>query len=115
MSELILNNNKGAIIETAAISELIKNRTNDGKKNNLTYYRDVEGFEIDTIADWKKTFAIEIKSDGESEKKHSKNVRKYIENRGNGTKGAVFYLGDFSVTLDDIQYVSWKDWSDFNK
>lgn len=114
-AELILNNNKGAIIETMAISELIKNRTNDGKKSNLTYYRDVNGFEIDTIADWKKTFAIEVKSDSARENKQSKNVRKYIELRGNDTKGAIFYLGDVTTKINDIQYVSWKDWSDFNK
>lgn len=114
-SDLILNNDKGHIIESVAVSELIKNRTNKGRKNNLTYYRDVDGFEVDTIADWKKTFAIEIKSDSESEKKLSSNVRKYIKLRGNNTSGAVFYLGNDSYTINDIKYVSWKDWSDFYK
>lgn len=114
-SELILSNHKGHIIESMAISELIKNRTNNGRKNNLTYYRDIEGFEVDTIADWKKTFAIEIKSDSLSEKKLSKNVKKYIELRGNDTIGAVFYLGDNSYDINNISYVGWKDWSDFYK
>ena len=50
-SDLLLNNEKGHIIESAAVCELIKNRTNKGRKNNLTYYRDVDGFEVDTIAD----------------------------------------------------------------
>ena len=114
-SDLLLNNEKGHIIESAAVCELIKNRTNKGRKNNLTYYRDVDGFEVDTIADWKKTFAIEIKSDSVSEKKLSGNVRKYIELRGDDTSGAVFYLGNDSYNINGIRYVGWKDWSDFYK
>ena len=114
-SDLILSRYKGAVIETMAVSELMKNRTNAGKKGNLTYYRDVNGFEIDTIADWEKTFAIEIKSDAMNESKLSKNVRKYIEQRGGDTQGAVFYLGSESMRINDIDYVSWRDWSELNK
>ncbi|MBP3890815.1 MAG: ATP-binding protein [Solobacterium sp.] len=114
-ADLILSEKKGAVIETMAVGELIKNRTNQGRRSNLTYYRDVNGFEIDTIADWKKTFAIEVKSDSDSEKKLSKNIRKYIENRGNNTHGAVFYLGDLNVTINNIDYIGWKNWSDFAK
>ncbi|MBR2801698.1 MAG: ATP-binding protein [Erysipelotrichaceae bacterium] len=114
-SDLILSRHKGAVIETMAVSELMKNRTNAGRKGNLTYYRDVNGFEIDTIADWKKTFAIEIKSDAMNESKLSKNVRKYIEQRGGDTQGAVFYLGSESMRINDIDYVSWRDWSELNK
>ena len=114
-SDLILSRYKGAVIETMAVSELMKNRTNAGRKGNLTYYRDVNGFEIDTIADWKKTFAIEIKSDAMNESKLSKNVRKYIEQRGGDTQGAVFYLGSESMRINDIDYVSWRDWSELNK
>ena len=38
--ELLLDNHKGAVVETAAVSELLKKRYNDAKKANLTYYRD---------------------------------------------------------------------------
>ena len=62
MGGLILSPHKGAIVETYAISELMKQRTNLGKKPNLSYFRDLKGFEVDTIADWKHTFAIEIKT-----------------------------------------------------
>ena len=113
--ELILSRHKGAIIETMAVSELLKNRTNKGRKGNLTYYRDVNGFEVDIIADWKKTYAVEVKSDSDSESKLSKNVRKYIEQRGNDTDGAVFYLGNESMRISNTDFVSWKDWSDYKK
>jgi len=102
-------------VETFAIAELLKSRLNQGKPTNLTYYRDLKGFEVDTIADWKHTFAIEIKSTIEAEQNLSKNTRDYLALRGNdGSKGAVFYLGDLSLTINGIDYVSWKDWGDYS-
>jgi predicted AAA+ superfamily ATPase len=112
--ELILSRHKGAAVETIAVSEILKSRYNAGKSANLTFFRDRTGFEIDTIADWKHTFAIEIKSNSTTEKNFSKNTRKYIKARGDETKGAIFYLGDVSMEINDISYVSWKDWGDFS-
>lgn len=111
---LVLNKNKGAVVETFAVSELLKQRYNNGFKANLTFYRDQKGFEIDTIADWKHSFAIEIKSNIESEKKHSANLNKYLKLRGDSdVRGAVFYLGNTTLKIDNITYVSWKDWNKF--
>lgn len=91
VEELILHPNKGAIVETFALAELLKGRLNQGKQPNLTYYRDLKGFEVDTIADWKHTFAIEIKSTIEAEQNLSKNTRDYLALRGDdGSRGAVF-------------------------
>ena len=108
--ELILSEHKGAIVETFAISELLKSRFNIAKKSELTYFRDLKGFEVDIIADWKHTAAIEIKSTSEGEKKLSANVKKYIDLRADGTNGCVFYLGDLTCTINGIRYVSWRDW-----
>lgn len=116
MGDLILSPHKGAIVETYAISELMKQRTNVGKKPNLSYFRDLKGFEVDTIADWKHTFAIEIKSNSATEQKLSANTRKYLSLRNDeNTKGAIFYLGDLTCKINDITYVSWKDWGDFSQ
>ncbi len=108
--ELLLNAHKGAAVETMAVSELLKKRYNSGKKANLTFFRDKNGFEVDTIADWKHTFAIEVKSSSETEKRMSSNIRKYIALRSDGSQGQVYYLGDLTCNVNDIQYVSWKDW-----
>ena len=108
--ELILSNRKGAIIETMAVSELLKKRYNQARKPNLTYFRDKNGYEVDIIADWKKTYAIEIKCDSENEAKLSKNVRKYVELRGENTDAKVYYLGDISIQTNNVKYVSWIDW-----
>ncbi|MBO7145580.1 MAG: ATP-binding protein [Salinivirgaceae bacterium] len=114
VSDLILSPNKGAVVETFAISELLKSRLNRAKKANLTYFRDNNGFEIDTIADWKHTFAMEIKSSSDAEPKLSSNVRKYTELRNDiQCKGSVLYLGDLTCTINNVNYVGWKDWGTF--
>lgn len=115
VEELILSEHKGAIIESFAIAEMLKNRLNLGKQPNLTFYRDQKGFEVDTIADWKHTFAIEIKSTIEAEQNLSKNTRDYLALRGNdGCRGAVFYLGNLTLSINGIDYVSWKDWGNYS-
>ena len=107
--ELLLSRYKGAVVETFAIAELLKQRLNQGKKANLTFFRDDRGFEVDTIADWKHTFAIEIKSTNAPEHKLAANTKKYLEIRQDANaRNAVFYLGDINGT----SYVSWKDWGD---
>ncbi len=112
--ELILSRYKGGIVETFAVSELLKKRFNQGKKGNLTYFRDLKGFEVDLVADWKHTFAIEIKSSAESEEKLSANIRKYLSLRNEDScNGAVFYLGDITCNINGIRYVGWKDWGQF--
>ena len=112
--ELLLSRYKGAVVETFAVSEMMKQRMNQGKKPNLTFYRDNHGFEVDTIADWKHTFAIEIKSSNAPEKKLSANTRKYLELRNNDEiRSAVFYLGDMTMTINGTSYISWKDWGSF--
>lgn len=108
--ELLLHGSKGAVVETMAVSELLKKRYNEGKKAELTFYRDTSGLEIDAIADWKHTFAIEIKSNSDAEKKLSAGIRKYVSMRPDDIQGCVYYLGDLSCEINGIQYLSWKEW-----
>ena len=112
--ELLLSRHKGAVVETFAVAELLKQRMNQGKKPNLSFFRDSKGFEVDTIADWKHTFAIEIKSANAPEAKLSANTKKYLELRkDDNARNAVFYLGDVSMTINGTSYVAWKDWGGF--
>lgn len=109
--DLLLSPHKGAVVESFAVAELLKSRYNNAKKAQLSFFRDAKGFEVDTIADWKHTYAIEIKSNSDTEAKLSANTRKYVDLRSD-TKchGTVFYLGDITCTINGIQYVSWHDW-----
>jgi len=108
--ELLLSDRKGAVVETAAVSELLKSRFNMAKKANLTFYRDKNGFEVDLIADWKHSFAMEVKSSSETEKKLSSSIRRYVDLRQDGTKGQILYLGDVSCDINGVRYLSWRDW-----
>ena len=72
--DLLLSRYKGAAVETFVVAELFKHRMNQAKKANLTFFRDNKGLEVDTIADWNRTFAIEIKNAGNSEAKLSANT-----------------------------------------
>lgn len=112
--ELLLSRHKGSVVETFAVAELLKHRMNLGKKPNLTFFRDSKGFEVDTIADWKHTFAIEIKSANAPESKLSANTKKYLALRNDSNaRNAVFYLGDISMNINGTSYISWKDWDEF--
>lgn len=108
--DLLLSDRKGAVVESVAVLELVKSRYNDARKADLSFYRDKNGFEVDIVADWKHSFAIEVKSRSDSEKKLSSNVRNYVELRHDDTKAKVFYLGDVTCDINGVQYVSWKDW-----
>jgi len=114
--ELLLSRHKGAAVETFAVAELLKSRMNQAKKANLSFYRDAKGFEVDTIADWKRTFAIEIKSANAPEVKLSANTKKYLDMLKDEEAGsAVFYLGDISMNINGTAYVGWRDWGEFLK
>ncbi len=110
--ELLLDDHKGAAVETMAVSELLKKRYNAGQKANLTFFRDKNGFEVDTIADWKHTFAIEVKSSSDTERKMSANIKKYLELRDDDSKGQIFYLGALTCDMNGVRYVGWKDWGE---
>ena len=73
--DLLLSKYKGAVVETFAVAELLKHRMNRAKKANLTFFRDSKGGEVDTIADWNRTLAIEIKSSNAPEAKLSANTK----------------------------------------
>ena len=109
--ELLLDSHKGAVVETSAVAELLKARYNNAQKANLTYYRDNSGLEVDMIADWKHTFAIEIKSNSSAEKKLSANTRKYVDMRGGDVQGEIYYLGDVTCEINGVKYVAWQDWA----
>lgn len=112
--ELLLSRHKGAVVETFAVAELLKHRLNQGKQPNLTFFRDNRGLEVDAVADWKNTFAIEIKSANAPESKLSANTRKYLALRKDSdAKSAVFYLGNERIDISGVSYVPWTEWGEF--
>ena len=58
-------------------------------------------------------FASEVDA-ANFEAKLSANTRKYLSLRKDeNCKGAVFYLGELTASINGIDYVSWKDWGDW--
>ena len=113
---MLLSRYKGAAVETFAVAEMLKHRLNQAKKPNLTFFRDNRGFEVDTIADWDNTFAIEIKSSNAPEAKLSANTKKYLQMLNDETaKNVVFYMSDMSININGTSYVGWHDWGEFLK
>lgn len=109
--ELILSKYRGVVVETFAVAELAKKRTNQGKSPNLAFYRDSSGLEMDVVVDWKHSFSVEVKSTSEPERKLAAGAKKYLALRGDENfKCKVFYLGDLTCEINGIQYVGWKDW-----
>lgn len=109
--DLLLSDFKGHIVETFAISELIKTRLNKAKKPKLSYFRDKKGFEVDVIADWERDYAIEIKSDTSPAPKHATALKKLQSFAGkNEYDYRVFYLGEKHMEIDGISYIPWKEW-----
>lgn len=108
---LLLSQYKGAVVETFAISEMMKSRLNKGRRPNLSFFRDKNGLEVDVIADWEKLMAIEIKSSSVPESKHSSSSRRYLDLRADSSAvSAVYYLGDLTMTINGTRYTGWKDW-----
>ena len=114
VSDLLLHSGKGALVETFAVAELLKSRTNRVKPPHLAYFRDRKGFEVDMIADWQRTFAIEVKSAAATDPRLAANVGKYLALRGDAeARGAVFYPGDLTLDINGVRYVGWRDWGAF--
>ncbi len=108
--ELLIDDHKGAVVETMAVAELMKSRLNNGRKANLTFFRNKNGLEVDVIADWKEALAIEIKSSSNADNRFSSGLKKYLALHETSPKGCIFYLGDLTCKISDINYISWKDW-----
>ena len=100
----------GAIFENWCISEIKKNRTNQGMNDSLFYFRDHLGNEIDLIVEKENgPLAIEIKSSGKQDRKLLSGLRywnKYQPSSG----GILLYQGEDGATENElIQYASWKN------
>jgi len=69
---------KGALFENLVISEALKNRFHNGKDNNLSYYQDAIGNEIDLLSTTGTGITgLEIKSSSTMNQAHTKNFSKF--------------------------------------
>ena len=100
----------GSLFETFAISELIKYRYNRAKSNNLYFWRDNTGHEIDILAETpEKLFPIEIKSGKTITDEFFKGID-YWRGISGEQSGAIIYAGDSDQKRsNNIEIVSWNN------
>ena len=100
---------KGALFENMIIIDFLKQRYNTGKSNNLYFWRDNTGHEIDLIFDSTSPVPIEIKSGETISEQYFQSM--YYWNKLSKNKGGfVVYAGNESfVKSDNYQLYSYKE------
>ncbi len=101
---------KGALFETLIVSEMLKRRFNAAKTDNLYYFRDNTGNEIDIIADHGiELDAVEVKSGQTVARDFFKNLS-YLGRLTDSMRNAyLIYGGDENFTQNDAHVLSWKN------
>lgn len=101
---------KGALFENFIINELLKNRLNKGLRNNLYYFRDSNGNEVDVIIDnGKEQIAIEIKSAKTIASDFFKGLDYWKKLSGN-KKGILIYTGNEEYMNEkQNNIINWKN------
>ena len=99
----------GALFENWVVSEIRKNRFNEGEQNGMYFFRDSAGNEIDLILQKSDTpMAIEIKSSKTAQKQIPDGLRfwnKYFPTR----QGLLIHGGESSGQITQmIGYASWR-------
>lgn len=110
-SEIQLSNHplRGSIFESLIVSEFIKKRTNAGRTNNLYYWRDKTGREIDIIVDNAGTLTpVEIKSGKTINSEFFKNIL-YWNALSGEKQGYLIYAGEQEQQRSNgIEVIGWK-------
>jgi len=101
---------KGNLFENFIIAELLKQRFNTNQNNNLYFWRDNTGHEIDLLYDFGTTvFPVEIKSGKTVSSDFIKNIEFYKSVNPDCKKAAIIYGGDASYREKDTWFVGYKD------
>ena len=103
---------RGALFENFAVSELVKKRIFQGKSDELYFWRDSNGVEIDVIEeDEMEVKAYEIKASETMNTAFFSNIRKVKEIAGiKNENTAVIYSGkSLKATKENGAYICWKE------
>jgi predicted AAA+ superfamily ATPase len=102
---------RGPLFETWVVSELLKNRYNEGKRSNLYFWRDKTGNEIDILTDQGQTlFPVEVKSGETIAKDYFRNIERYLEYAGEEAKrSALIYAGEKEQTRKMTDVIGWRN------
>ncbi len=108
--QLNLHPMRGSIFETFVVSEMLKKRYNQLETDNLFFYRDHKGTEIDLIVDKGiDSVPIEIKSGMTFRPEHARTVKKWKNISGSAATPHIIFGGDQGFTQSDYKVVSWRN------
>ena len=100
---------KGALFETYVYSELLKSRYNKGKTENLYFYRDSKGNEVDIICDNGNTVSqIEIKAGQTITLDHFKGLHYFSKLCDMPLESYLIYGGDKTYFRNNVQVIGWQ-------
>ena len=95
---------KGNLYETMILSELVKNRFNQGMINNLLFYRDSNGNEVDVIIPSGNSYtAIEIKASKTITNSFFKGLKNFDSLQQENVKKILIHSGDIIKKQSGIQ------------
>ena len=96
-SQLILNPYRGSLFENLIVVEMLKRRFNEGKRNNLFFWRDNTGNEIDLLIDKNnEIIPVEIKSGQTISSDSFKGLEYWQKLQKTESTCYLVYAGDFS-------------------
>lgn len=101
----------GNLFENMVVIELLKKRFNQGKQNNLYFFRDSNGNEVDIIYKIAHYgIPIEIKAGKTFTTDYLKGIKSYNKTFSmHDGKGAVIYAGNLNQTRNNIKIFCYKD------
>jgi len=101
---------KGALFESFVVSELLKQRFNRGKGDNLYFFRDSKGLEVDVVLDFGREIEqVEIKSGKTLNAEFFSPLRKLAALHGGVRESSLVYGGGETFRREAAQVLSWKD------
>ncbi len=105
---------RGNIFENFIFTELLKQRTNNGKESRIWFWRDNHGTEIDfLLEDENKICCMEAKSGMNFHPAYLKNlvlVKKYYPGIH---KRIIVYAGSVERKINEIDLINWRQLNDY--
>jgi predicted AAA+ superfamily ATPase len=107
---LSIHSARGALFENLIVSELLKQRYNQGLGSNLYFWRNNTGDEVDVVIEQgEKLMPIEIKSGQTFNADFLTGINKWMKIAGNGAlTPQLVYGGSESMTRNGVEVRSWK-------
>lgn len=106
---------RGHLFENMIVTEALKWRLNNGKSNNLCFYRDSNGNEVDLITKNEGMLSLfEIKSSETYHPEFEKGIKSFMSNFGeNVNSSSIIYAGRLENTSRDINLLNYKKLAEF--